>query len=979
MSFSNKTIEKSLRQQKTLLLFAVVFLLIGSIQLPGQTTGKITGVITDAQNGEALVGVNVLIEGTILGATSDGDGYYVILNAPPGNHTLHFEYIGYSALTVTDLLVNIDRTTTYNAKLSSATVDIGTEVTVEAERPIVEIDKTFSSTHYGGDEVEDLPVEGLRNVMELSPGINRNANGTISVRGGGEYEVNFNVNGIKSLNTNTGIPAYGTGDKAENSWKYDINPLAVQQLEVVSGGFNAEYGNAQSGVVNVVMKDGGATFNGGFIAEYRPAGQYHWGDYIYSKQQFEWNRWGNVGAWYPYYQNDTTGAVNTAAAQRNYELWAKNHTPSDDNILGAYDYTKDPYTRYLFSFGGPLGKNGDKVTFFFSGEMKNKPTRLPTVERVQELDNYSLVLSFKPHPSHQFKLTGLYQNFLSGMGSGSDDIRWSGLWGIEGAKRKYTLVYDSPREETVFAQGLSYKFIASPRSYLEATITHQRETLYALQTPTPATAKDVRLPENDRVLEDPGPWFEKYRPYFTWSRLYNQASITDYWEGKMSFSSQLSKTNLLKIGIESWTMDQNYNASSSLAVSAFIWRNGFATNYKAKTWYSAGYVQDKLEFAGMVANLGARLDAYNFGADVPVDRYRVFYPATGSEDVGNPETEPAKTRVTVSPRAGISFPIAEKTAFRVQYGHFRSMPSFNQALDNQTYNGWGSYGNPNLKPKLSINYEVGLQHNLWDTHQLDIVTYYNDLKDQISVVYVDATTGSVSAARPLEDLQDTYLTYENNGYGNSQGVEVTFRNRTDGRWRYQFSYAISQTKNGNFGSRLIGENLSDITLQRTQYSAADFLAPEDRSGRFNMYLTYAMPKHGGFRWLGVHPLENFSMSVIYRVSSGVPYFWAPDFQFQNDVSNNRRYPLESQTDLRLEKKLRWLDYDFTMGMRILNLFDNKHLTPISGSEELDRWVLRGATYADADNNPVRDVRLYNYFQVYKNIPRQVFFSFGMQF
>lgn len=963
-------------------MMVLCWLILGSFAaiLP-QSNSKIAGVIKDAQTGEALIGVNVVLEGTSLGAATDEDGWYAILNVPPGTHTLRCFYLGYQTVSVADILVKIDRTTTINIEMNQSAVEMGDEVTVTAERPIVEIDKTFSSTHYGGEEVEQLPVEGLRNVLELSPGINRNANGTISIRGGEAYEVDFQVNGIKSLNTNTGIPAYGTGDKAENSWKYDINPLAVSQLEVISGGFNAEYGNAQSGVVKVVMKEGGPRFSGGFLMEYRPPGQYHWGDYLYSKNQFEWQKWGSEAKWYPYFADTTSGmtVIDTAEARRNYNLWVKNHTPSDDNILGAYDYRDLAYTRYLFSFGGPLGRNPEVMSFFLTGEVKNKPTRLPTTEKVQELNNFSLVLSYKPHPSHHFKLTGLYQNFLSGQGSGSDDIRWSGLWGSEGAKRKYVLVYDSPREETVFAQGLSYKYLLSSKSFFEALLTHQREELLALQTPTPATATDVRLPVAQRQLEDPGPWFDKYRPYFTWSRLYNQASLTDYWEGKLSFTSQLTSTNLFKAGMEAWLMDQNYNASSSLAVSAYIWRNGFATNYKAKTWYAAGYLQDKLEFSGMVANIGARLDAYNFGADAPADRYNVFYPAIGSESSGFPEYVDSKTRVSVSPRLGISFPIGEKTAFRVQYGHFRSMPIINRALDNQTYNGWGSYGNPNLKPKLSINYEVGVQHNLWDTHQLDVVTYYNDLRDQISVIYVQSSSGSITATRPSDDLLGTYLSYENNGYGSSQGIEVAFSNRTDGRWRYKLSYALSQTKRGNFGSRLLGIDLSDATLQRNQYSAADFLAGEDRTNRFNAYVTYYMPPGSGWKVLGARPFSDLALSLIYRASSGVPYFWSPGFQFEFDAENNRRYPLESQTDLRVEKKLPFAGYDFNLGLRVLNLFDNQHLTPISNSEELDRWVLRGATYGDPDNDPNRDVRRYNYFQVFKNIPRQVFLTFGVTF
>lgn len=964
---------------QAILVLLIVFI---SSNIFAQNTGKINGQVTDDQTGEPLIGANVMVEGTQLGAATDDQGQYVILNVPPGKQTLRFNYIGYKTVKVEDIEVKIGRTTTINVQMSQTALETGEVVTVTATRPVVEKDKTSSSQHFEAREVESLPVEGLRNVLELNAGVTKNPDGTMSIRGGGAYEINYTVNGIQSLNTNTGIPAYGTGTKANTSWKYDVNPLSVAQMEVISGGFNAEYGNAQSGVVQVVTKEGGADFSGAFRVVYSPPGKYHWGDYLYSKDQYEWRKWGDFNRWLQQEQfQDTTGAtttVDTFAARTNYNLWIKNHTPSPDNILGVYDYTKYAYQRYLFSFGGPLSRDGRKMSFFYAGEVKFDPTRLPTREKVQKLQNHSLVLAVRPSDQHNFKFTGMYQSYYSGMGSGSDDIRWSGLWGSYGAKRKYTLVYDSPRKETVFAQSLNYKYILSAKTYLETAITHQSEVLYALQTPTPSTATDQQQHPNleNRILEEQGPWQEKYRTYYTWSSLYNQASVTNYYQGNVDFSSQVTNNHLIKAGVSGWLMDQNYNASSSLAVSAFIWRTGFATNYKADSWYAASYIQDKMEFAGLVANIGMRMDAYNFGADVPANKFAVFYPAQGAPARGIPEWEKSKTYITYSPRLGISFPIAERTAFRVQYGHFRSMPIMNRALDNQTNYGWGSYGNPNLKPQLSVNYEVGIQQNLWDTHQLDVVTYYNDLKDQISTVYIKSTTGSQNRTG---DLKGTYISYENNGYGNSRGIEISFRNVRGLRWQYRISYALSQTNYGYYGTYIEGQDLSETLLQKYQYSASDFLGPNDRTHRFNGSITYFLDKDAGPKFMSFRPFSNVSVSLILQIRSGTAYFWSPEYQTEYQVESNRRYPPESQTDLRIEKSHQVGGLTFNGSIRVLNLFDNQQLTPISDSQELDRWVQRSVTYADPGNNPTRDVRIYNYFQTYRNIPRQFFFEIGVSF
>ena len=1030
----------------------------------GQTTGKITGIVHDRITGQPLIGVNVVIKGTTLGAATDVQGWYVILNVPPGTQELSFTYIGYKSVTVKDVLVRIDRTTSVEIEMEAVALDLGEVIEVVATRPIVEADKTSSSVHLQADDINRLPIDGVRNLLELAPSVNRNADGTISIRGGSGYEISYSVNGVKSITTNTGATAYGgTNDKGDNAWKYEFNPLAVAQMEVISGGFNAEYGNAQSGVIKVVTKEGGTKFSGGLRIEYRPPGQYHFGDYVYSKRQPEWQSWGTLDPWLTndhfaldptkrtgtpffvngipynlYFYDQTTLAhlpysiqIDDSAAVNNYNLWLKNHTPggavvnlvdgfdwlylgegvnasgdtlplyrkvwqydrriNGNNILGVYDYRELAYTRYLFSFGGPLGREREKMSFFISGEIKRKPTRLPTREKVQTLQNLAIVLTYKPNPKHNFKLTNTFQYYRSGMGSGSDDIRWAGLSGSTGARRKYTLIYDALREETVTAQSFNHKYIFSSRSFLETALTHQQEVFFSLQIPVPGIDKDMQLVSQGRqptrLLEDRGDWFkageDQYRDYYTWSSLYNQASLTDYYELRANYSAQLTHTNLFKAGLEAWLMDQDYNASSSLTVSSFIWRTGFATNYQAHTKYLAGYLQDKLEFAGMVANLGLRLDAYNFGGKVPVNEYELFYPAEDEGFVptglpnGLPFYKKSKTFITASPRVGISFPIAERTAFRVQYGHFRSLPLIRQALDNQTNHGWGVYGNPNLEPNLSINYEVGLQQNLWGTHQFDIVTYYNDLKNQTYAVSVETPAGTIRPNQP--DFKGTYVTYRNNSYGTAQGIEISLANKNVSNWRYRCSYALSQTTVGYYGVYLLKEDMTELLVQKYSYSASDYLAYEDRTHRFNGMISYTLPEGSGPRLAGIPICANTTLSLIYRVTSGLPYSWSPDFQTEYRVETNRRYPLESNADLMAEKHFPIGKINFTFSVKVRNLFNNRQLTPFTNSEELTRWVKQSLTYMDAADNPQRNYYVFNYFQTYKNIPREVYLTFGFDF
>jgi outer membrane receptor protein involved in Fe transport len=964
--------------------------------------GKITGRVIDAATGEALGGANIILSELSIGAASDIDGNYVILNVPPGLYTLRYSYIGYSTVSMEKVQVQINRSTRMDVKMQVQAY-AGEEVLVTAERPIVEPNKTTSSTYFEDKDISAMPVDGIRDVMELTAGVAMNADGSISIRGGSGYDVSYSVNGMKSMTSNTGATAYGGSgmtEKSESSWKMEMNPLAIAQMEVITGGFNAEYGNAQSGLVNVVTKEGGSQFSGGFRFEYRPPGQYHWGDYLYSKDQPEWQQWGDLSTWLD------VATLTDSSAVTNYNIWVRNHSvqgddiylydynsqtgdtsgywaTNDANILGVYDYRAMPKTRYLFSLGGPLGLDGNKLSFFVSGELGSKPTRLPTVEQKQDLQNVTMTLSYKPGDRHSFKFTNMYQHFASGMGSGSSDIRWAGLSGTYGAKKKYTLVYDALRDEKVSSQNLNYKFMIDQESFLDVNITHQYEEMSSIQTPTPGIDKDKQLLSQGRreyrLLEDEGAWYLDYRKYYTWSSLYNQASLTDLWSGRISYANQINKSHYIKAGVEAWQMDQDYNASSSLTVSSFIWRTGFSTNYKAKTNYAAAYIQDQIEFSGLVANIGLRLDAFNFGGEVPVYPFDVFYPAENegfTGGIGIPAWDDSKTYVRLSPRAGLSFPISDKTVFRVQYGHFTSMPLVVHALDNQTNHGWGMIGNPNLEPQLSVNYEIGIQQNLWDTHQLDVVTYYNDLKNQISGVSMETSAGSIKKSG---DYYGTYTTYLNNAYGSSQGVEISFSNRRADRWRYRMTYTLSQVKRGYHGYYIILEDMTPELEQKYTYSASDYTSGEDRTHRFNGSLTYSIPAHSGPEIAGIYPFENMNFGLIYRVSSGLAYYWQPSYVAEQNVESNRRYPLESNTDLQIEKNIRFSGgLSLVASIRVSNLFNNKQLTPVY-SGELSRWVLRSATYADPDNDPDRDVRLYNYYQVYKNVPREVYINIGFNF
>ncbi|MEK7250217.1 MAG: carboxypeptidase-like regulatory domain-containing protein, partial [Bacteroidota bacterium] len=193
------------------------------------TTGKIAGTVRDAQTQEAVVGASVVVEGTRLGAATNIDGYFVILNIPPGKYTLVASSVGYNRKSITGVSVSVDLTTTQNFDISSETV-LAEEVVVTAERPVVKRDLTSSESRVDASTIESLPVSEVNEVLSLQAGVTVDRDGGIHIRGGRTSEVAYWVDGVS------------VSDVYDGGRAVQVDNNGIQELQVISGTFNAEYG-----------------------------------------------------------------------------------------------------------------------------------------------------------------------------------------------------------------------------------------------------------------------------------------------------------------------------------------------------------------------------------------------------------------------------------------------------------------------------------------------------------------------------------------------------------------------------------------------------------------------------------------------------------------------------------------------------------------------------------------------------------------
>ncbi len=1015
----------------------VTILFFSAIYLQAQS-GKLVGSVTDATTGEPLIGANILINGTTLGAATDTKGKFLILKIPPATYSVTASILGYAKETQTEVDINVDRTTEINFKLKDESIQLE-QVIVVAPKPKIIRDQTSTSSTINDAQIKAAPIEGLRGAMDLSAGFQKSETGNYSVRGSGAYEVNFQINGVTQTNSNTNAPA-GFTEKANNSWKYDVNPIGVQQLQLISGGFSAEYGNAQGGIVKVVMKEGAPKFTGEVRVEYRPPGQYHWGEYLYSQNNYEWQKWGNVNYWWDKVRviNPVTNKVtwnegflqalniknpnryewlynriNTANPDSNdvklwneivnhelnwaYNLWVRNHTPGDDNPLGVYDYRQFGYTRYMFGFGGPLGKDPNLLKFYFSGEYKKNPTRLPTPEQNQIYQNYVLNTTYIPEPAHKFKTMISFQKYRGGIWSGSDDIRWAGIAFTPGSRStKYYVNIDPVRVEQTFAQSLNWTYTINQNSFLEAAINHQNEKyeLPYVYLPGYDQQRDVldSLYDYQGSVLRPGEWWETvyYKPPEALSTVYYQDTRTDHYSFNIDYVNQILQTNLIKAGFKYlyWDMFNN-GVIYNLKANALLSGTGVGEYYRAYPYNVSFYVQDKMEYSGMIANIGLRAESYNFQTPYPEDMFNYFYlgkdgPNVGDSTIGNPNTLPSETKFILLPRLGISFPIGENTAFRIQYGHFASMPIFSQALLHRPWKGWEGLGDPNLDPKRTVQYEFGLQQVIDQEHRLDVALYYNDRVSQINLIRYASLTGTnlknyIGATADNKKLY-SYTSFANNAFGGTFGIEIVFEKINYQNWSYRLSYNLSQTNEGIYGPQTLYPENRGSFLQRN--TTGEFLASTDRTHNFRGLVQYRVRENEGMTLFGINLFENSVFGLTYSVQSGTPFTYVSDFNEVKDVVNNRRYPLESSFDFNFIKNIDISSYKIIVGVRIMNVFDNKWLTPLSNTEDLINWIEYGYTIEDKGNDPPDKPRL-NYiaspFKAFRNIPRQIFFTVGFGF
>lgn len=871
-------------------------------------SGKLAGRITDAATGDPLPGVNVLLAGTTQGTITDIDGYYVILNVKPGTVTVQASFIGFTTQNVEGVRVFIDQTTTVDFVLQESTVGLE-EVVITASRPVVQRDVSNSQLNVGSDEIEALPVASVSSVVGLQAGIQG-----LSVRGGGSDELSFMVNGLTLR------------DERNNSPFTAISLSAVEEVQVQTGGFNAEYGNVRSGVINVVTKEGSPNrFSTAVTLRYSPPAQKHFGSNANDRNSF-WIRpfidpevaWTGTrnGAWdqstqnqYPDFEgwiaisesflkdDDPTNDITPEALQEAF-LWQHRK----DFEISNPDYTMDIGVGGPFPFSEKLGN----ARFYASYRGQQEMYMIPLHTDRWEQQSAQIKITSDIRPGVKLSIEGMLANVDATASSRSGQPgEFFSASGIASQMSRVSFI-DTRIFSTDYWAPTNIK-----RNLIGATLTHalSASSFYEVRLSRFASKYDTnpgRLRSTDPVVFFGGVGFDEapfgFQPEPTFgvdgmrtgvgmSNARDTSEVVVY-NLKADFTNQVNRFMQVKTGFEYNLTDSRINYGN---FDAFLKGGNSQSVWDELPVRASVYGQSKLEFQGMVANLGLRLDY----ADASTDwiEFDAFTNAFSARFAGGLDTllttQATEAQITLSPRLGVSFPVTATSKLFFNYGHFRSMPDPNNLYLIRAFSETGQISrvaNPNNPLPKTIAYELGYEQSLVDQFLIRVAGYYKDVSLQPFLVGYTSRDG-----------QTDYSISEPNSFEDIRGFEVTL-SKNGGQWFQGFiNYTYMVATSGYFGFRSNNENptvqreFENSDSERRRASSRPVPRPYAR-----MNLIFTSPDDFGPTVGRQYLLGAWQMSLIGSWQQGSKFTWTGGGSIPG-VLNNVQFRDFWNFDLRLSK------------------------------------------------------------------------------
>jgi outer membrane receptor protein involved in Fe transport len=979
------------------IIFAIVMLLFSASLVFAQTTGRLAGRVTDT-DGSPVPFANVLLMDTEMGVQAREDGTYILINIPVGTYDIRAQQIGYRPTTITGQRINVNETATLNITMARDAVDIE-GLTFTAKREMVTPDRTGSSRGITQESIENIAVDSVEGIIALQAGAVQ-IGGDLHIRGGRANEVVYQIDGMS------------VSDPVDGGTAMTVDRNAIADMVVMTGGFSAEFGNAQSGIVNIVTRDGSSEYSGSLEII---------SDHIITDgsnaDELKGTLGGPVlGPFFPDLRNRLTFFFNASGLWHDSRFREYYISDPNENLVNLVaDFPRiNPYedrdSFLLFDLGSRNYNSYNanlKITYRINprqtvslavrqdGSLSNPYQHswryaLEHFAQIEEdMQQYMFTYDHLLNPEMNLNIKGSW--FRKERTEGPRDLSRNDFFSIDPNYEYNPDSYQSDVDGIIFLDAQQSGIIDNPE--------------YGFIDPFYWTYRVFGV-ERERAI----PGFNPPGSY--WTQFLDDKTTT--MTLRTDFEYQMSMINNMKTGFEITNheiiKDQLFNPQriNRLRFDDFLSKNGQVIDvikfyededdptspvvdsivvyshhdvlraleetsgrtdgYKASPWQGAYYLQNRLEFEGMIANLGMRFDFWYLGNDYLIRQDDGTYETVTWEDLTDEEVK--KFRIMVSPRVGVSHPISERAVLHFAYNYQNQLPQmqyiFTTAKPEDAILSQENIdvGNPSLEPQTTITYEVGLQRQFGEDYILDLTAYYKNIYNYVSL-------------RERIDPNDetiTWYQYVSEDYGSARGIDITMEkilsNFTAGSVSYSFAWAQG--------------NHSGLTRQDDRRNLREFPLEWDARHSANLNLEFRIGRDEEW-WIPftdtIFPIDDLSMNFIYSISSGYPYTPMNQEGTQFLDTNSRRMPHTENANLRFTKNFRFgQKQTLRLFANIDNLFNRRNVNnvyPRTGSPDWD-----GEDLSESDANYVYQEVMHNYSQFVNNpanISRGRKYSLGLSY
>ena len=934
--------------------------------------GKIAGTVSDAVTGYPLPNANVAVAETEAAASTDSEGRFFLLNVAPGLYTLRVTYVGYRPVTMEGVRVSADLTTDLEFVLGSEAIEVE-EVVIQAERPIIDKNATNAVRIVAAEDLEILPGRGLGSVINLQPGVVLDE-GALHIRGSRSDEVGYFLDGASVRNPVTGVSAIGVIDEA------------LQEIQLQAGGFNAEYGGANAGIILRELRTGAPDWEVGLLTET---------DNFTSKYN---ERFGT----YSYGYSSQVLTLSGPVAGNRVRAFLAGQRRVQDSVPTYWEGFEFEDLVDSGDRGGRIhwGEDDDGNAVPDTVDLRLQPGNIDHTGSERLSFNGTLLVDLQPF---QLRLTSLYST-ANGERNGAP------VYSMLNTSR----LSESERQSSL--HNLKAIHFLGPRTFYEVNLSLYNQDRKVFD---PDFRDDFLLYNDSLAVARIDPGFVPYsaqgislREYdlngFPFARPGDLAAgygkEEDGYRGVSGSLTRQTDAHEYKVGfdVQRWT-SRRYGVSAGglrLAIKnayavldsvyddyydgtieagelldaliakaetspdsvvtledfASLVRNTSRADYFGYDAFgrrdrgsgleaprhpvlASAFFQDKIEYRDLIVNAGLRWDYYD------VDSYRFKDPQAPRRDderytIDLDSMTKTRTFHEITPRLGFSFPVSDVTVFHVQYGRFSQMPAMRSmfaggarlALELGGQNFISAPTAFDIEPVRTTQYEIGFERQFTAAASFDITGFYRDVKGQLHLQRQDVSAEAVDA--------NAYNFLQNGDFATTKGLEFVFKLRRVNRLRTELNYTLSDARGTGSSTNSAVSGVENNTNLPTIISPLDF----NERHRGNIFLDYRFADNDGgavLENLGANLLMKFGSGHNFTLFTGSIGQRGPEEGgiLAGDDPRSRK-PAESinvsstpwtfEVDLKVDKEVDLFGVDANLYMYVYNLFNRRNVINVYG-------------------------------------------------